>query len=303
MKKQTKIKIFKIVLFLVAILPYKFTGSLLTAPGTVGVATAHAFGPTEICTPNQTDPTHNISNCINDIYVLAIGLAGFIAVLMFVWAGYMYMTGGEETISKAKNIFSSTLAALIILFGVYAFLNTLNPNLVNINGVILPKVQCGPGSTCSIPSPATADVPSLPPSGAAGQCQGCVPLASLGVPVANGGIYGTPGLGNQLNKIKQFMPSGWHVTSAFSPNHRSTCHTQVGDCADVVVESNVAQNWVSLCTAAKSAGFTLYNEIGATDPSIIAACGTDHAAQENPPAGKRSGANVHLNLGGTISSD
>jgi|GEM_PF-6708640 len=148
MTVQTKTKIVKIALFLSllsAFVPVKISlkGNGINTELGISLSSANAApNGFNICTANPNDPAHNLSNCINNIYVFSIGLGGFIAVFMFVWAGYMYITGGDERISKAKSIFGSTIAGLLLLFGVYAILNTINPSLTQLNGVILPQVNC-----------------------------------------------------------------------------------------------------------------------------------------------------------------
>src|SRR6185369_11667383 len=86
------------------------------------VSAASFLTGNNLCTPDNTSggSAHNISRCINNLYIIAVSLAGFGAVFMLIYAGYLYMTGGSETVQTAKSIFSSTIVALAILFSAYA---------------------------------------------------------------------------------------------------------------------------------------------------------------------------------------
>jgi type IV secretory pathway VirB2 component (pilin) len=102
-----------------------------------------------ICSPDnsQVGSGKNLSNCVNNIYSLSVALAATVSVVMLIIAGYLYMTGGDS-VKKAKSYISAVVWGLLILFGTYALLNTINPDLTNINGVILPDVQCDTAHPC-----------------------------------------------------------------------------------------------------------------------------------------------------------
>lgn len=60
--------------------------------------------------------------------ILAItGIAGSIALLMFVWGGFMWITsaGSPEKAKKAKGIFVNAVYGLMLIFGAYALINAL----------------------------------------------------------------------------------------------------------------------------------------------------------------------------------
>jgi hypothetical protein len=100
----------------------------------------------QICTPDNSNEgqSTNLARCVNNIYAFAVAIGGFVAVLMFVVAGYYYALGGNENVTTAKGYINSTVVGLILLFGTYALLNTIDPNLTT-----LPKLTA-PGADCTI---------------------------------------------------------------------------------------------------------------------------------------------------------
>jgi len=118
--------------------------------------TAYADNGTAICSA-QTNAGNNIGVCINRIYVISLALGGTLSVLIIVIAGYLYMQGGEGA-KTGKNMLTSAITGLVILFGTYIFLNTINPDLTAISGYTLQDLSCtGAGSSagqnsCTLPS-------------------------------------------------------------------------------------------------------------------------------------------------------
>ena len=62
----------------------------------------------------------SITDYISAIIAWAIPILGGIALLMFIYAGYMYMTsqGNPDKINSAKEIVISTLVGILLLFGI-----------------------------------------------------------------------------------------------------------------------------------------------------------------------------------------
>ena len=128
----------------------------------------------------QSNASTNIGTCVNRIYVISLAAGGFIAVLLVIVAGYLYMTGGEG-VKTAKKLIISAISGLVILFGAFAFLNTINPDLTSFTGFTLPNLTCtgANGSSeagknlCAAPSAnlitgAAGTTPSTSSSGNAG---------------------------------------------------------------------------------------------------------------------------------------
>ncbi len=130
-----------------------------------------------ICTPDNSSNTsqYNFARCLNNVYIFAISIGSFVAVLMFVLAGYMYMSGKQE---KGKEFIRSTIFGLVILFGSYIFLNTIDPNLTNINVEPLAPINCD-ANNCTIPT--TPQVAAnAPDAGTQDNAKALLKLASEG---------------------------------------------------------------------------------------------------------------------------
>lgn len=70
--------------------------------------------------PVQTDigSANNIGEYVSLFLTWSYPVIGSLAVLMFIWAGYLYMTsqGNQENISTAKEIITATILGLLLLF-------------------------------------------------------------------------------------------------------------------------------------------------------------------------------------------
>lgn len=160
MQKVYKFKIYKKVfaVFLLAILSFFYSTFIFTTSSPLAFADSSTPSSNSqsydlICSPNDstTQSQYNFSTCLNNIYIFSISLGSFVAVLMFVLAGYFYMNGKE---SRAKEYISSTIFGLVLLFGSYIFLNFINPNLTNINVEPLSPVNCQ-ANQCKTPTPSS----------------------------------------------------------------------------------------------------------------------------------------------------
>ena len=69
---------------------------------------------------NTKTPTTSLTDYISDVISWAIPVLGSIALLMFIWAGYIYITsqGNPDKINSAKEIVVSTLVGILLLFGI-----------------------------------------------------------------------------------------------------------------------------------------------------------------------------------------
>lgn len=84
----------------------------------------------------------DLYNCINKLYRFAIVISGVLGMFFIVIAGYVYMNaaGNQESIDKAKNMFTSTITAIVILFAGYILLRALNPDLIQFQPIQPPSV-------------------------------------------------------------------------------------------------------------------------------------------------------------------
>lgn len=77
----------------------------------------------------------SLPRCVNQIYIWSLGIAALLALFMIVIGGYITMTsaGNAQRAGKGKEYITSSVVGLILLFGAYLLLNTINPDLVNFN--------------------------------------------------------------------------------------------------------------------------------------------------------------------------
>lgn len=78
-----------------------------------------------------------LSNYIQAIYNYGLSIGGVLAAVMLMAGGLMWLVSGGDSgkISKAKTLITGSLVGLLILFGTYLILNTINPELVKMEGV------------------------------------------------------------------------------------------------------------------------------------------------------------------------
>lgn len=134
----------------------KIAGSGYSSINAAGESTPVSPPPAPTA-PTSIDTT-KLSKMINQIYVWSLGIAGLLAVLMVVVGGYMKITsaGNAQQASKGTEMIWGALIGLAILFGSYLLLNTINPNLVNLQ-LNLDGLN---GTTATPTTPTTPTTPS-----------------------------------------------------------------------------------------------------------------------------------------------
>jgi hypothetical protein len=76
----------------------------------------------------------NLGNYINSLYKLAVAAAGVLAVLMIVMGGFSYIsTDAISNKEEGKHQIKMALGGLMVVFASYVILNTINPQLVELN--------------------------------------------------------------------------------------------------------------------------------------------------------------------------
>lgn len=118
-----------------------------------------------LCTPNEGQADgKDLERCINKMYRFGISFGGIALVFFLVFAGYMYIMGGESGKTKAKGIVQNSLVGMAILLGAYILLGFINPNLLIFkpiqppifNAGNLPRCDAvGFGEQCTLPSGGT----------------------------------------------------------------------------------------------------------------------------------------------------
>jgi hypothetical protein len=66
-----------------------------------------------------------IADFISRIIQIVVGIVGAVALLLFVYGGFLYMTGTEESVKQAKSIMKNAVLGLLLIFFSYMIINLL----------------------------------------------------------------------------------------------------------------------------------------------------------------------------------
>lgn len=76
----------------------------------------------------------NAADYIRAMYVFFLGIVGLVAVIVFIHAGFLYLTAGgnASSIARAKEYILNASLGMLLVFGSYTFLSIINPDLVRL---------------------------------------------------------------------------------------------------------------------------------------------------------------------------
>lgn len=126
---------------------FVLSGILFSAPGLV-FAQDSAYVPL-IGFPGLTGENMTIGGYINALYLIAISVAAFLVVARLIIAGFKYMLTDIVTQKEeAKKDIWGALTGLLIVLGAVLILETINPQLrnlqvLNLDGVNTPRLVPG----------------------------------------------------------------------------------------------------------------------------------------------------------------
>jgi len=147
---------------------YLYVGVGVFLAGLFFVLRAAHADPINIGAPSfvsSKDPASFVSG----LYAYALSMAGVLAVIMIVYGGIKYVASGgnESAKSDALDIIKNAIFGIVLLFGGYIILYTINPNLVNIKNPTVPNAPSL--STLGSPPTSTGAPPtSTPPTNPGG---------------------------------------------------------------------------------------------------------------------------------------
>lgn len=83
-----------------------------------------------------------IGQYISALYNFGIAIAAFLAVVLVLWGGFLYITasGISSQAEKGKSFIQGAFLGLVIVFSSYILLATINPDLVKFHGLVVPDV-------------------------------------------------------------------------------------------------------------------------------------------------------------------
>jgi hypothetical protein len=114
-----------------------------------------------LCVPSKDSVGTALYSCIGKMYRFGIAFGAIALVFFIVFAGYLYITGGETGKEKGKSVFLSALTGMAIILSSYVLLSFINPELTKIKVIQppiftaadLPKcVDVGLGENCVLPN-------------------------------------------------------------------------------------------------------------------------------------------------------
>lgn len=101
--------------------------------------------------PGLREVTGNegVAKFLEKFFIIMISLAGVLAVLSLIFAGFQYITTGVFSVkTDAKDRILNSILGLLLALGAFVILNTINPDLVNNLGLNIESVTLTtPGDT------------------------------------------------------------------------------------------------------------------------------------------------------------
>ena len=128
---------------------------------------AHAIDLTPISQLQPTtDPGGDLANWVQSFYLFSLVGGVFLAVGVIVWAGIRYSlaAGNPSTQSDARDQILQAILGLVLLFGAFIVLNTINPTLTTLSPITLSTVTAptaattAPWETTTLPSSVQAEI-------------------------------------------------------------------------------------------------------------------------------------------------
>ncbi len=114
-----------------------------------------------LCVPDSSNLGTALYTCVTKLYRFGIAFGAIALVFFVVFAGYVYITGGEAAKEKGKGIILSAVTGMAIILSSYVLLSFINPYLVKIRPIQppifsasnLPKCDVvGLGVNCILPT-------------------------------------------------------------------------------------------------------------------------------------------------------
>lgn len=136
-----------------------------------------------LCTPSEPADGHDLERCINRIYRFSITAGALVVLFLIVFAGYMYITGGEAGKTAAKKYINTSLTGMAVLLGSYILLYFINPSLV-----LFKPIQ-----------PPIFNAENLPSCGEVGFGERCLVESGGGISTGGGGECSIPIADSSLN--------------------------------------------------------------------------------------------------------
>lgn len=149
-----------------------------------------------LCVPSDDNLGTALYDCLGRVYRFGVVAGALTLVFFVVWAGYLYITGGETGKMKGKSMIINCVVGMLLLLGSYTLLRFLNPDLVLFkpiqppifSGAGLPTCEAvGFGTNCIITSGPNTGQVYQGGSGGSGTSYGgksCTPITNDASPAS-----------------------------------------------------------------------------------------------------------------------
>jgi len=220
----------------------------------------------------QFDAKQGINELVDYIIKWAFRLAGVLAFVMIVYAGFQYLTSGGNTAQQkdAQERIISAIIGIVLLFAFYIVLYAINPDILSgSSGTTISSSEESIAEGVQGEKPQQNGGFVLIGTGATLDNYASIPLSSE--LLSKNGVYIDKETADKLVILATKQNLGnWAVTEACTEisngrcittiNHESTCHS-LGTCVDVGYGSAPVESvQTSFINAAKQAGFDVIDE-------------------------------------------
>jgi hypothetical protein len=186
------------------------------------------------------------SNYIKGLFILVIAFASVLAVIRIIFAGIKYMsTDAFQNKSEAKGDIQNAIWGLALAMSAWLILNTINPNLTNLN-LQIPGLKTG--------SELEGELGDFIVAPEELGCNDCVlltenPYSSLNLKSCPSfGCYAKKSLADKLLGLNADLAGqkiNWRITETYPPTvkHASLCHQpnnpKTASCVDAAITDRV----------------------------------------------------------------
>jgi hypothetical protein len=135
----------------------------------LGVLTTSSVGAADLGLGplgSEANAGAGIGDYINRIYTWSLGVGAVLAVGMIVWGGiYISVSGAIDKQGEGKSMVTNAILGLVLLFGSFLILNTVNPQIVALSDPGAGDDRFRPLTALAVACP---DLASIPPPAVAG---------------------------------------------------------------------------------------------------------------------------------------
>lgn len=105
-----------------------------------------------------------IPGLVANFYTWVLGIGALVALGILIFGGLLYTTsaGNESRMGEAKEWVFGAIIGLLLLFGSYLILNTINPELIELKDITLEKNKPAKSSQGELPFPTVGNPVSVP---------------------------------------------------------------------------------------------------------------------------------------------